>query len=298
MSFPVVSVCIPTYNGINFLEEALNSIRQQTYPELEVIISDDGSQDETVNLIHASSLPNARIFTHSRYGLVANWNYCITMATGKYIKFLFQDDTVEPDCISKLVKVAEQDSNIGLVFCRRRLIEQELFRSPSNIKDLHKGWYDLQPVQAGIELLQDINLMKAPDNKIGEPTNVLIRKEVFKQVGNFDSSFKQLADLEMWFRIMTSYKIAFIDEELASFRIHPNQTTIHNLTDKQSWAEIYQIWLKLIHEPIYHVILASTRQQIKTTLLKRLLREYLKIIFFRRWHRWKKMNALLIQALL
>ena len=94
----------------------LNSIKQNIYPNLEIIISDDNSTDESINFIKSCQLPNCKIFTHSRYGLVDNWNYCIKQAKGKYIKFLFQDDTIKPDCISKMVEIAEQDEQIGLVF--------------------------------------------------------------------------------------------------------------------------------------------------------------------------------------
>ena len=283
--FPLVSLSIPVYNGAEFIQVMLNSIEQITYPNLEIIVSDDDSTDKSVTLIKSCQLSNCKIFTHSRYGLVNNWNYCIKQAKGKYIKFLFQDDAIKPDCITKMVEVAEQDKQIGLLFSDRKLISQKPLDPKHFPENLYQGWSNLQPVQPGLSLLQDPNLLKHPHNKIGEPTNILIRTEVFEQVGLFDPSFKQYPDLEMWLRIMTHYKIAFIDEKLASFRIHPNQATSHNLAQKDSWSEIYRVWLKLIRDPAYQVVPVSTRQGIKVTLVKQLLREYIKSIFLNKWHR-------------
>ena len=99
----------------------LNSITETIYPNLEIIFSDDRSTDESLTIIQSYRLNNCQILTHSRYGLVNNWNYCIKQAKGKYIKFLFQDDTIEPDCITKMVELAEQNEQIGLVFSDRRL---------------------------------------------------------------------------------------------------------------------------------------------------------------------------------
>ena len=295
--FPLVSLCIPVHNGAEFIQPMFNSIKQIIYPNLEIIVSDDESEDDSLLMIQSCQLPNCSIFTHSRYGLVNNWNYCIKQSKGKYIKFLFQDDTIEPGCITKMVKVAEQDQQIGLVFSDRHLISEKPLDPKHFPENLYQGWSNLQPVQLGLSLLQDPNLMAHPHNKIGEPTNVLIRREVFEQVDLFDPNFKQYADLEMWLRIMTRYKVAFIDEKLASFRVHSQQTTSYNLAQRDSWSEIYQVWLKLIQAPIYNVIPSSTNQRMKINLVQQLLREYLKSIIYQKTHRWNKITHLLKQTL-
>jgi hypothetical protein len=196
-----------------------------------------------------------------------------------------------------MVNVAETDNEIGLVFCPRYLISEQPINSKDFPENLHQGWSKLKPIQLGIELLQDSHLLKHPHNKVGEPTAVLIRREVFDKVGLFDASFKQYADLEMWLRIMTRYKIAFIDEKLASFRIHPNQATQQNLAEDISWSEIYHVWLKLLYDPIYQVIPSETRQGIKMTVIKQLMREYIKSIIFSKFYRWGKISELMTKAI-
>src|SRR5947207_12966627 len=103
---PLVSVCVPTYNGAAHLAEALYSIVAQTYPSLEVIICDDGSTDATLDIarLFAIECPHPVLLIEGeRLGAVHNWNRCAAEARGQFIKFLFQDDTLEAECIAALI---------------------------------------------------------------------------------------------------------------------------------------------------------------------------------------------------
>ena len=174
---PLVSVCIPTYNGEKFLIETLNSVLYQTYPNLEIIISDDNSKDRTIEIANSfkdTSPFEFLVLEHEQYGLSQNWNFCVSQSKGKYIKFVFQDDILEPDAISKMVELAEQDEEIGLVFSPRRLFTtpgdtyyEPTFLDRHGAKDIHKGWSSLKAIQSGQELLKDRNLFNYSINKIG-----------------------------------------------------------------------------------------------------------------------------------
>ena len=253
-SYPLVNVCIPSYNGEKFIMEAVNSVSKQTYPNIEIILSDDNSTDKTVEiakLLKQKSSFDFLILEHNQYGLAENWNFCISQAKGKYIKFLFQDDLLEPNAIEEMVNLAEQDEEIGLVFSPRRLFTNSgnanydsNFLRHHEAKDVHKAWSKLQSLQSGQELLQDSNVLENPINKIGEPSTVLIRKEVFEKVGLFNPEFCQLVDLEMWLRIMSQYKVGFVDKVLSHFRIHPQQQTRRNAASRGAIFSDYQ---KLFH---------------------------------------------------
>ena len=237
---PLVSICIPTYNGEKFITEALSSALSQTYPNVEIIVSDDNSSDSTVNIAQdfkQKSSCEFSIFKHSQYGLAQNWNFCISQARGKYIKFLFQDDILKSTCIEEMVNLAEQDEEIGLVFSPRQVFSTTNKHSINNIfieqiKDLHKDWSNLKLIQSGQELLQDPYILDKNINKIGEPSVVLIKKEVFGKVGLFNPELCQIVDVEMWLRIMSQYKIGFIDKVLSCFRIHAQQQTHRNIALK------------------------------------------------------------------
>lgn len=260
-AYPLVSVCIPTYNGEQFLEETLNTLLNQTYPNLEIIISDDNSNDRTIEI--ASSFKDKfscsfLILKHEQYGLSQNWNFCISQAKGKYIKFLFQDDLLEPNAIFAMIELAEQDDEIGLVFSPRKLFisQGDTYYDPSFLenhgaKDIHKGWSKLKSIQIGQDLLLDRNLFNYSINKIGEPTTVLIKKEIFDRVGLFNSDLCQLVDLEMWLRIISQCKVGFVNKYLSHFRLHEHQQTNRNSAERGL--------IFLDHTKFFYIIYSDSR---------------------------------------
>ncbi|MEG3941109.1 glycosyltransferase family 2 protein [Microcoleus sp. S36b_A3] len=268
---PLVSICIPTYNGEEFITEALESVLAQTYPYIEVILSDDDSTDNTVQIVSSLqkrfSNNNFLLFQHERYGIARNWNFCIAQSQGKYIKFLFQDDLLEPECIAEMVSLAEEDEEIGLVFCPRELIlTKEAEQNPGCMdvyryaKDVHKAWSELRSVNVGYELLAHSIFFKHPLNKIGEPSNVLLRKQVFDKVGLFDSDLYQTLDMDMWFRIMCKYKIGFVDQFLVKFRIHPKQASYTNLGLINA-LDNHILRAKMLYSPSYFIANQQIQQQ-------------------------------------
>lgn len=273
---PLVSICIPTYNGEKFIDKTLSSAVGQTYPNLEIIVSDDGSTDKTLEIakfFQEQCSIDFFILPHYQYGLVHNWNFCISKARGKYIKFLFQDDLLEPDCVKEMVNLAEQDEEIGLVFSHRAIILGEGAETDPGCmdiyiggRDLHKAWSQLKPIQSGQALLADPNLLNAPINKIGEPTSVLIKKEVFDTIGLFDHELCQLIDVDMWLRIMGHYKIAFINKTLSYFRIHLQQQSRQNLKIGESLLDNHRLSYKILKEPIYGFLSQDLKEKMYSML--------------------------------
>ena len=275
VSYPLVSVCIPTYNGEKYLVECLESVFSQTYPHLEIIISDDGSTDNTLAIAQSFQSKfsgNFQIFSHCQYGLAINWNYSISQTQGKYIKFLFQDDTLANNCIEELVNLAEQDEKIGLVFSRREMLVSPEAQSNQYCqeisiyaKDIDKHWLNLKSIQEGKELLAVPYLLNHPINKIGEPSTVLIRKSVFQNVGMFDPELHQLLDLEMWFRIMSQYKIGFVNKSLSQFRIHPEQLSIANKLLGNSQRDIQRFYQKVVNSSYFDYLDSPVKSQLMQT---------------------------------
>ncbi|MFM7449588.1 MAG: glycosyltransferase [Leptolyngbyaceae cyanobacterium] len=271
-NFPLVSICIPTYNGEEFLNDALQSALSQTYPNIEILVSDDDSSDQTlaiVNTVCTHSRYKLSVFRHERLGLVGNWNFCLKNAKGEYIKFLFQDDILEPSCIAEMVALAEQDAEVGLVFSKRNILLTAAATSDprciliyESCQNVHNAWSNLQSLQPGKTLLADPNLLEDPINKIGEPTAVLLRKQVFESVGYFDSDFFHLVDIEMWLRISGHYKIGFIDKYLVSFRIHSKQETNTNIQLGKTNLDLYRLYAKLLYSPEYDGLDQSSKHKI------------------------------------
>ena len=260
-NFSLVSILIPTYQGEEFLEDTLNSALNQTYPNVEIVISDDGSKDKTLEIAKSYSdkyQGKVIVYSNKKLGMVENWNFCISVAQGEYIKFLFQDDLLASHCIEEMVELAEKDEEIGLVFSPRSLF---LSSGAESVKscidtyeyclDLHEAWSNLQSIQSGKTLLEDRNFLRDPFNKIGEPTTVLIRKKVFEEIGVFDTQLIQIVDLDMWTRIMIHYKIGFVNSVLSSFRIHPEQQSQKNNTSGTTVKDHQRFYEKILTDQSY-----------------------------------------------
>ncbi|MGC9528051.1 MAG: glycosyltransferase [Limnospira sp.] len=282
---PLVSICIPTYNGEAFISEAIASAFSQTYSNCEIILADDGSTDRTVAIAESwksSSPVPFRIFTHINYGLVDNLNFCISQANGKYLKFLFQDDRLEPNCIEELVSIAASDPNIGLVFSRRdTFIDPQSASDPQcqaaykGTRNLHQDWSTLKAIQDGSELLSDPNCFRGRLNKIGEPTTVLLSRSAVSKLGGFDPDLHQFLDVDLWFRIMGDYKIGFVDKPLSGLRIHRHQQTQRNIARGQNLRDYGRLYRKIIVDPDYRFLSLSVREQILQQLWVKSPRDYL-----------------------
>jgi glycosyltransferase involved in cell wall biosynthesis len=300
MTEPKVWIFIPTFNGDRYLEAAICSALGQTYTNFQILISDDCSSDRSraIALKFQSINSNILYIEHERLGLVENWNFCVQQclaaeAPPKYIKFLCQDDLLAPTCLAEMVVAMEASENLGMAFSDRVLIsETKISPELAWLANLSDFWDRLQPIQAGLDLLCDRNFLKCPDNKFGEPTNVLIRTAVFEQIGSFDPNFRQYCDLEMWIRICTYYQVGFIDQSLGSFRLHDQQASNLNQQNDLVWAEIYRVWRKILVDPIYKPIPVGLRRKILWHFMTQALAEYRRIIWYRRWNRLDPLNCL------
>ena len=240
----LVSICIPTYNGSQFIAEALESAINQSYTHLEIIVSDDASSDSTLLIVKAykakTDIP-IYVHHHKPISIGANWNNCIKQAKGEYIKFLFQDDVLLPHCVKDMVAVLEKDDTISLVTSKREFIFDPNYSFPNmdqwidNFDDLQKNLDIKTENELGIidsTLFKSKQFLRSPLNKIGEPSVFMFRKDVIHKIGYFREDLKQILDYEFCYRILKTSKIAIIDKVLVQFRLHELQATEINKKDK------------------------------------------------------------------
>lgn len=270
----LVSVCLPTFNGAKYLNETLQSIKSQTYQNMEVIISDDASKDATLEIVEAFKNEVdflVHIIHHTPSGIGANWNNCIKNATGKFIKFLFQDDVMQPTCLEEMVQVLEQNPELALVASKRAfIIEKEM-----KTADIEKWIQVYGDLQEHMDLpKQEISTLNkstfsshtfygSPLNKIGEPSVVMFRKSVVDQVGYFREDLKQILDYEYWYRILKKHPIAIINKPLVKFRLHAQQATHVNRNQAISDYRIYE-----------QILYKDYRKHLHPSLKKRLYLKY------------------------
>ena len=245
---PLVSVCIPTFNAAAWIVDCIGSALAQSYQNLEVLIVDDASTDETVKLIRAIHDPRIRLeINPQNIGLAPNWNRCIELSRGNFIKFLFHDDMLYPDCVEKMMQLILSNEHIGLVFSPRDIIlgdapQDELTRIwLKNCTTLHTRFRQLKQVNHGKDLFAQYLREGFRGNWIGEPSSVLVRKVCFSSLGMFDPKLRQVCDGEMWLRIMFCYDIGILPEKHSAFRLHRDSTSRRNLTSKKNFLD--QLWL-------------------------------------------------------
>ncbi|USK57232.1 glycosyltransferase [Cytobacillus solani] len=225
--YPLVSILIPTYNRPHYFELALTSALQQTYPNIEILVGDDSSNEDTVNLVQSKYLSthsNITLIRNQRtLGLLDNNLSLFEKANGEYINYLMDDDLFYPEKIEKMMAYLLNDHNeeISLVTSYRNLINENGISLPEG--QLNQKISETDTIASGIEIGNQI-LMNC-HNYIGEPTTPLFRKkdltEPFGTLRGRRYTFS--VDMASWILLLSRGNIAYISEPLSCFRLHRDQ---------------------------------------------------------------------------
>ncbi len=211
MEHPKVSVLIPAYNHEKYVGEAIHSVLDQTFQDLELIIINDGSTDHTQFEILKFKDERIRYFSQENRGLSPTLNRGIQLARGEYFNFLPSDDAFLPEKLEAQLKAFEEGENTGLVFSYHLVVDSEgkevkddpivdWFTAPYGTKE------EIFPV------LFERDFLSAP--------TALIKMECFKKVGLFDESLKTAQDYDLWMRILKYYDLQLIKRPLLKLRWH------------------------------------------------------------------------------
>jgi glycosyltransferase involved in cell wall biosynthesis len=231
MSLPLVSICIPVYNGSKFIDETIRCCIEQTYPNLEIIFSDNCSTDDTLERIRNYTDPRIRIFQNeSNLGLAANYRKVLTYATGKYMTFLGADDGMDKDSVEKQVKLLELPGNNDIVLInsyikiindRSRVVYVKKF--PLSKGRLSSWW--------GIRS----NFVYG-SNALGEPNGHLFRRSAYEMIPEpkFRNGNTWTLDLDMKLELLLTGNTYMIRESLAWFRISGQSTSRKELRFAQA----------------------------------------------------------------
>jgi len=227
-NFPLVSVLIPAYNHEQYVEAALQSVVDQTYSNIEIIVINDGSTDRTgevvLSFISKHTEYNINYIDKLNEGICRTLNKGLELAKGKYVALLASDDIWLPDKIEKQILIMEANLNIGMVFTDHYFMR---FYEKTSIKATD---YKPSTRDCFINNIQNVNMYeKLLTENIIPGLTVFIRKDCFDKVGGFDNNLKS-EDLDMWLRIAKMYPIAFIDEPLAYYRVHDTNVSNNALS--------------------------------------------------------------------
>lgn len=217
---PLVSVVIPTYNKAQYLKKAIESVLNQTYKAIEMIIIDDGSTDNTQQVVKSFNDPKIIYIWQKNKGPAAAKNTGIKKAQGKYIAFLDSDDLWLEEKLEKQLEFMEKNPEMSL-------LGTGCYEIDSQGKILGKKIFPKKN-----ENLQKILIRYNPFIQ----SSVLVKKEVFDKIKGYDENFSESEDYEFWLRVARYYKIANLPELLVMKRYHSE-----NLSPEKDKKQLFYV---------------------------------------------------------
>lgn len=242
MKNPLVSICIPTHNRFSIFKQALKSAQKQTYKNIEIVISDNSSGNESKLLVSQFRDKRIRYYKNSsNIGSFSNVSRVAHLAKGKYIKYLLDDDLLKPDCVIKMVDILEKYPKVGVVMAPLEIIDekslpiQPRFYFFKKMKYLYK-YLDKNKYMNKEIIMQDFLTRIYP---CCVPTGIMFRKSLFENVGGFDKKYSYIGDVDLCMNFATKMDFYYIDEFLSSWRYSNTSETVSILHKKGIELDIF-----------------------------------------------------------
>jgi len=277
---PTVSVIIPTYNRAHLVGRAIRSVLNQTYQDFEIIVVDDGSTDNTEEVVKGFNDGRIRYIRHDKNkGGAAARNTGIKVARGEYIAFLDSDDEWLARKLEKQMALFEtSDSRVGVIYCRWYVVDDDAgFVKQDKDQALCRGhiWHTL--LEGSCAIFTPL---------------AIVRRECFENCGGFDESLPSYQDLDLWLRIAQYYHFDFVNEPLV---VMHNRLRGKITTDVDAKLEgrrlIHRKWGPIIKEQLgeraYRLQLSKGLSQIYANAVIQDLQAS------QRWSAWKNFARLL-----
>jgi glycosyltransferase involved in cell wall biosynthesis len=209
---PKFSVCIPTFNQARYLREAIQSALDQTERDLEVVVFDDASTDETPAIVASFDDPRVRSFRQFKnVGIASNRNSCLDVARGRYLGWLDGDDVYEPTMLAVQGAALDRYPNVGLVHGNHNVVGDDGRALPA-----WKPPFARDVVEPGRTAFRELILA----NYITAPT-VLVRRACYDRVGGYSAELSRSGeDWELWLRVALRFDVAYTAAPVASYRQH------------------------------------------------------------------------------
>ncbi|MCP5004008.1 MAG: glycosyltransferase [Planctomycetes bacterium] len=200
----LVSVIIPTYNYAHFIERCINSVLSQTYKNIEIIVVDDGSSDNTVYILKKYG-KKINYYSQKNSGLSNARNTGIKFSKGDVLQFLDSDDILATTAIEDRIKLMDADKMV--IICRNQLFEKFTENGPVSV-----GEYKLPAIKSAKAILY---------SNIAPVHAFLVHKNVVNQIGLFDESLDACEDYDYWFRVYKSgFEFSFCNKVLVYYQKH------------------------------------------------------------------------------
>ncbi|MHB9023326.1 MAG: glycosyltransferase family 2 protein [Armatimonadota bacterium] len=228
-NYPLVSVIIPMFRRLEYVGAAVESVRRQTYPNVEIIVVDDGSGEECLAGLRLPS--EVRLLHHADCrGPATARNTGVRHARGQYIAFLDSDDLWLPDKLATQVRLLQEHPDAGLTYCTFRCIDS----NGEPLAKQHKTWSFSGRT---FSRMQRFCFIKSP-------TTVLMPRHVLEACGPFDADLSSAEDWDLWLKVAWQYPILADPTALTLYRVHPTQLTRSILKCRQKKVAVRKKWLE------------------------------------------------------
>lgn len=207
MNFPTISIITPSLNQGQFIENSIQSVLSQGYPNLEYLIMDGGSSDNTLSILDLYS-DRLKWFSEKDSGQTDAINKGLQMAGGDIVGYLNADDLLLPESLSRVARLFMEAPNIMWVTGQCRIIDEQGRETRRLITTYKNMWLRFRSLSS--LLITDY---------ISQPATFW-RAGILKELGYLDESLHYAMDYEFWLRLYSKYPLFFIPEYLAAFRIH------------------------------------------------------------------------------
>ena len=209
---PLVSVCIPVFNGENYIKESINSVLRQTEKNFELIVVDNCSTDHTLEIVATYNDTRINVFKNTtNLGSIRNFNRCIELSRGEYFVLLPHDDILMPTMLETFSKSLIADPQIGIAYSSYYIIDE------------NGGETHLRMVAPEDKIMSSEEAMKEFIFH-GNPVQcAMVRKELFSHLGLFNPDLLVVCDIDMWSRIvLDGNKAAYFKTPQNCFRARPD----------------------------------------------------------------------------
>lgn len=258
---PLVSIVIITYNSGEYILETLNSAYQQTYANIELVVTDDCSADNTIEIVqdwassHSSRFVNVRVVkTHQNIGLAGNCNRGLRETKGEWVKFIAGDDILERSAIENyMATLPTLSSNVALL---HGLVQKFIAINGANI------FTDIWPLDTKTNIFYSNTLSNSEilsimldGNRIAAPS-IIYKKETLDRVGGFDERYPFMEDYPLHIKLLKhGYDMTFIDKIVAYYRM--SESSISHQNKQRIYSPFYlNTYYRFIFDNIYPI---STR---------------------------------------
>lgn len=242
----LVSVIVASYNHAEYLVQRMDSLINQTYQDIEILVIEDCSTDKSVEVLrNYESHPKVKLIIREKNGgWVAVSNQGVEMSVGEFIIFANCDDSCDPQMIERLVEGMHKNPTAGISYCRSLMIDED----GKSLGDDFLGRERLFKLRCNNDVLlnrKEMSRFLLNSCVIPNLSAALFRKECYITSGALKSAYKVCSDWDLFFRVAENYDVAYVAQPLNKFRQH--KTTIRNSTKEMIlYEEIISLLLSQI----------------------------------------------------